>query len=116
MKTSITSLAAIVTLVTPLTLSLWCGGAAAQYPEWNLTAVAPFAAGSSNDAVARRVAPHPAKALGQQIIIENRPGTDGRIGIEAVAKATPDGYTRQYLADLAMRKDVVTRATIPMMD
>lgn len=66
---------------------------AAEYPERNISAVVPFAAGSSNDAIARRVSPHLAKALGQQVIIENRPGADGRIGIDAVAKAVPDGHT-----------------------
>ncbi len=65
----------------------------AQYPERHLAAIVPFAAGASNDVIARRVAPYLAKALGQQVIIENRPGADGRIGIEVVAKATPDGYT-----------------------
>ena len=66
---------------------------AAEYPERHITAVVPFAAGSSNDVIARRIAPHLAKALGQQVIIENRPGADGRIGIEAMAKAAPDGHT-----------------------
>jgi tripartite-type tricarboxylate transporter receptor subunit TctC len=63
---------------------------AAQYPERPLTAIVPFAAGSSNDIMARRISPPLSKALGQQIIIENKPGADGRIGIEAVAKAAPD--------------------------
>lgn len=108
MKTSITSLAAIVTL---LTLSLVRGGAAAEYPERNLTAVVPFAAGATNDVVARRVAPYLAKALGQQVIVENRPGADGRIGIEVVAKAAPDGYTILFSAGAvtlipALRKNV----------
>jgi tripartite-type tricarboxylate transporter receptor subunit TctC len=86
-------------------------GAAAEYPERQLTAVVPFAAGASNDAIARRITPHLAKALGQQIIVENRPGADGRIGIEAVAKAAPDGYTLLFSAGAvvlipALRKHV----------
>ncbi len=76
-----------------LTLALPGSMKAAEYPERNITAVVPFAAGSSNDVIARRIAPYLAKALGQQVIIENRPGADGRIGIEAMAKAVPDGHT-----------------------
>ena len=110
MKISITSRAAIVTSVT-LSLSLSHISAAAEYPERNLVAVVPFAAGASNDVVARRVTPHLAKALGQQIIVENRPGADGRIGIEAVAKAAPDGHTILFSAGAvtlipALRKNV----------
>ena len=67
--------------------------AAGEYPEKLLTAIVPFAAGSSNDIMARRISPPLSKALGQQIIIENKPGADGRIGIDAMAKAAPDGYT-----------------------
>ena len=67
--------------------------AAAEYPERPVVAIVPFAAGSSNDVIARRISPNLAKALGQQVIIENRPGADGRIGIEALTKAAPDGYT-----------------------
>ena len=76
-----------------LTLALPHGSTAAEYPERNISAIVPFAAGASNDVIARRVSPHLAKALGQQVIIENRPGADGRIGIEAMAKAAPDGHT-----------------------
>ncbi len=76
-----------------LTLAPLFSGHAAEYPERNIIAVVPFAAGASNDVIARRVSPHLAKALGQQVIIENRPGADGRIGIEAMAKAAPDGHT-----------------------
>lgn len=111
MKIPITSLAAIVSLVSPLTVCALRGAAAAEYPERTLTAVVPFAAGASNDVVARRITPHLAKALGQQIIVENRPGADGRIGIEAVAKAAPDGYTILFSAGAvtlipALRKNV----------
>lgn len=66
---------------------------AAEYPEKPLVAVVPFAAGSSNDIMARRISPPLAKALGQNIIVENKPGADGRIGIDALAKSAPDGYT-----------------------
>ena len=55
------------------------GAHAADYPERNLIAVVPFAAGSSNDVIARRVGPHLAKALGQQVIIENKAGADGAL-------------------------------------
>lgn len=108
MNTFMTSRAAIVT---SLTLVLSRGATAADYPERNLIAVVPFAAGASNDVVARRVTPHLAKALGQQIIVENRPGADGRIGIEVVAKAAPDGYTILFSAGAvtlipALRKNV----------
>src|SRR5688572_2430903 len=66
---------------------------AADYPEKLTIAIVPFAAGSSNDIMARRISPLLAKALLQQVIIENKPGGNGRIGIEALAKAPPDGYT-----------------------
>jgi tripartite-type tricarboxylate transporter receptor subunit TctC len=87
MKTLVASIRVLLTLAWPV------NSIAAEYPERNLTAVVPFAAGASNDVIARRITPHLAKALGQQIIVENRPGADGRIGIEAMAKAAPDGYT-----------------------
>lgn len=83
----------VASTVVLLTIASTRDSAAAEYPERNLIAVVPFAAGSSNDVIARRITPHLAKALGQQIIVENRPGADGRIGIEAMVKAAPDGHT-----------------------
>ena len=55
--------------------------------------VVPFPAGSSPDLIARIVTEKLALALGQSIVIENRPGAGGNIGTGAVAKAAPDGYT-----------------------
>ena len=55
--------------------------------------VVPFPAGSSPDLIARIVTEKLALALGQPIVIENRPGAGGNIGTGAVAKAAPDGYT-----------------------
>jgi tripartite-type tricarboxylate transporter receptor subunit TctC len=67
--------------------------AAAQYPERPLRLIVPQAAGSATDNVARIVAPALAKELGQSVVVDNRPGGALTIGIDAVAKAAPDGYT-----------------------
>ena len=63
------------------------------WPQRPLRLVVPFPAGSSTDIIARIVAQKLSHQLGQQIVIENRAGASGNIGADAVAKATPDGYT-----------------------
>jgi tripartite-type tricarboxylate transporter receptor subunit TctC len=68
-------------------------GAAAQYPDRPLRCIVPQAAGSATDTVARVLAPEMGRALGQPVVVENRPGGALTIGIDAVAKAAPDGYT-----------------------
>lgn len=72
--------------------------AMAQYPNRTITAVVPFAAGSSNDTVARIITPRLAQALGQTVIVQNKPGADALIGIEFVAKTPADGYTLLFSA------------------
>jgi tripartite-type tricarboxylate transporter receptor subunit TctC len=80
-----------------LTLALilfGCHGLAAQsYPTKPIRVIVPFSAGSGTDIVARTVAEQLQSQLGQPIVIENRLGGGGTIGIGAVAKAEPDGYT-----------------------
>src|SRR5262249_7055617 len=66
---------------------------AQEYPARNITLVVPYAAGGGNDAMARIVADHMSRTLGQQLVIENRGGAGGTIATRAVAKAAPDGYT-----------------------
>lgn len=66
---------------------------AAAYPDKPLRWVVPSSAGGGTDTTTRIVAPKLAEALGQQIVIENRPGASGNIGAEYVARAAPDGYT-----------------------
>jgi len=68
-------------------------GAAAQYPERPVRLIVPQAAGSATDTVARILAPEMSKPLGQPVVVENRPGGALTIGIDAVAKAAPDGYS-----------------------
>ncbi len=67
--------------------------AAADYPDRPVRFVVPQAAGSATDTVSRMLAPELSKALGQPLVVENRPGGALTIGIDAVAKAAPDGYT-----------------------
>ncbi len=71
-------------------------GAAAQapaYPTRSIRLILPFGPGGSTDVVARLLGQQVVGTLGQQIIIENKPGADGDLGAEAVARAPADGYT-----------------------
>lgn len=67
--------------------------AADTWPSRPLRLVAPFPAGSSVDAAVRVITPRVTDALGQSIVIDNRAGASGAIGVEVGARATPDGYT-----------------------
>jgi tripartite-type tricarboxylate transporter receptor subunit TctC len=66
---------------------------AQTYPSRQITLIIPFAAGGSNDIVARAIGKQLSEAWGQPVIAENRPGAGGVIGASAVAAAPPDGYT-----------------------
>jgi tripartite-type tricarboxylate transporter receptor subunit TctC len=66
---------------------------AADYPDHPIRLIVPFAAGGANDIIARLLQPALAQALGQPIIIDNRPAASGMVGTEAVVRAQPDGYT-----------------------
>jgi len=71
-----------------------CAAAWAQtYPEKPVRIVNPYSAGGSLDLVARLLAKHMSAELGQPVLVDNRPGAGGTIGVEAVAKAPADGYT-----------------------
>lgn len=67
--------------------------AAATYPTHTVTLVVPYAAGGSTDAIARLLANGLGAALGQPVVVFNRPGANGLIGTESVARAPADGYT-----------------------
>ena len=76
------------------TLGLAAGAAHAQnYPTKPLKAIVPFAAGSATDQVARSFGAKMQESLGQPIVVENKPGVNGMLGADAVAKSAPDGYT-----------------------
>ncbi len=67
--------------------------AAADYPNKPIRLIVPFPAGSGPDANARVLAAGLARPLGQQLLIDNRPGASGIIGTQLAAKSAPDGYT-----------------------
>jgi tripartite-type tricarboxylate transporter receptor subunit TctC len=67
--------------------------AADAWPDHPIRLIVPFPAGGQLDVVSRLIAERIAPALGQPIVVEVRPGADGNIGTEAVAKSKPDGYT-----------------------
>jgi tripartite-type tricarboxylate transporter receptor subunit TctC len=66
---------------------------ASPYPNKPIRMIVPFAPGGASDFVARIITPKLGELLGQQIVIDNRAGASGNIGLEAAAKAAPDGYT-----------------------
>jgi tripartite-type tricarboxylate transporter receptor subunit TctC len=75
-------------------LALPAGALWAQaYPTKPIKAIVPFAPGSATDQIARAFGTKMSETLGQPIVIENKPGANGMLGADAVAKAAPDGYT-----------------------
>lgn len=74
---------------------LWLAGCSddSAYPSRPIRLIVPFPAAGSSDLIARTASERAARALGQAIVIENRPGAGGNIGTEAAAKSAADGYT-----------------------
>jgi tripartite-type tricarboxylate transporter receptor subunit TctC len=67
--------------------------AATDYPRQPIRVVVTFPPGGSSDAMVRLITPRLNQRLGQQVVVDNRPGAGGNIGLALVAKAAPDGYT-----------------------
>lgn len=77
-----------------IALSLAGGVAAAQsWPAKPIRLISPFAPGGGTDITCRSIAPKLSAALGQQVVVDNRGGAGGMVGVELAAKAPPDGYT-----------------------
>ena len=94
-----------------LALALGLAGAAVAqtYPVKPVRIIVPVAAGGNVDLVARSVAQPLIESLGQQVIVENRPGASSLVGTQLVAKSAPDGYTLLAMANtFAMVPSIVT--------
>ena len=84
----------------PFAFSLGIAGASAQqYPARPVRLLVPNPPGGATDNLARVVAPKLTEFLGQTIVVDNRPGSNGNLATEAAARATPDGYTLFLAAD-----------------
>jgi tripartite-type tricarboxylate transporter receptor subunit TctC len=87
------SVAAIIALASALATLAAAPLAAQTWPSKRVQVIVPFSPGSATDLLPRTVFEHVSAKVGQPIIIENRPGGGGAIGVSAVAKADPDGHT-----------------------
>src|SRR5262247_3534336 len=75
---------------------------AQTYPSKPIRFIVPFPAGGSTDVGARLIADYLSYSLGQQVYVDNSSGANATIGVEAVAKSTPDGYTILITTDAVM--------------
>src|SRR5882672_4223174 len=88
-------------------LLLAASAPAQQYPSRAIRIVVPLAPGGNVDIVARALAQSLGESVGQQIVIDNRPGASSLVGTQLVAKSAPDGYTLLAMAN--------TFATVPSL-
>ena len=90
MKRRLLLLSAMVAAAAPV-----CGvrcGHKSDYPSRPVRMIVPFAPGGASDHVARIIQPRMAELLEQQVVVDNRGGAAGNIGVEVAARANPDGY------------------------
>lgn len=97
-----------------LLAALACASASAQdYPSKPIRYIVPFPPGGSSDLIARAIAPVLSDRLRQPVIVENRPGAGGNIGMEMLARSAPDGYTMGLGAAGALAANVSLYPKLP---
>jgi len=81
-------------IVSATTLAALAGAVGAQtYPNKPIRIIVPYAAGGTSDILARQIGPKLTEAWSQPVIVENKPGANGNVGADFVAKSALDGYT-----------------------
>ncbi|MGQ0652866.1 MAG: Bug family tripartite tricarboxylate transporter substrate binding protein [Betaproteobacteria bacterium] len=91
-----------------------CGTAVAQpYPAKPIRFIVSFPPGGSSDLISRTIAPHMSARMGQPVVVENRAGAGGMIGVDAVAKSPPDGYTIGLAAAGALSSNISLYPSMP---
>ncbi|MEK6242983.1 MAG: tripartite tricarboxylate transporter substrate binding protein [Pseudomonadota bacterium] len=86
---------------------------AQNYPNRPVRFIVSFPPGGSSDLIARAIAPRMAERMGQPVLVENRPGAGGMIGVDLVAKAPPDGYTIGLAAAGALSSNISLYPSMP---
>jgi tripartite-type tricarboxylate transporter receptor subunit TctC len=92
---------------------LGCAAQAQDYPTKPIRFIVSFPPGGSSDLMARLIAPRMAERMGQQVLVENRPGAGGNIGVDLVAKAPPDGHIIGLAAAGALSSNVSLYPNMP---
>jgi len=83
------------------------------WPSRTVRLIVPFPAGGSADLLGRAVAQKMTENLGQSVVVENRPGVDTIVGMEAIARAAPDGYTLGYVIGSALTMNPTLYSKLP---
>ncbi len=100
---------ACLAIALALTLSAWADAARAEYPDHTITAVVPFDTGGASDILARILAANMSRELGQPVVVANKAGAGGNLGINFVAHSKPDGYTLLFTAPAATQNPAMFR-------
>ena len=93
----------------------WAQAAPAAWPTKPIRLIVPFSAGGANDLMARAAAEGASKALGQPVVVENKPGGGTTLGADVVAKSAPDGYTFLISAAGVISNSMIKK-TMPYKD
>lgn len=86
---------------------------AEEFPTRPVTIVSPYQAGGTSDIIARVVAQKLSETWGQPVLVENRPGANGALGVMAVVRAAPDGYTLLATASSGLTLNPLVYSTLP---
>ena len=97
----------------PVLLAVAATAGAQAFPVKPLRLIVPFTPGGDTDVVARLLASKIAEPLGQQVVVENRPGAGSLIGMEAMLRAPADGYTLALGTISSLAVLPVTKANLP---